>query len=216
MCTFHRSVLQRPRLRLKTRVNPVRLLGCWECGDRRLKLFSMSGMIKSANVLPMTYWQDQPQTGAKRKHQVTSRPLLGLRRLDRIPGHDSQFDSRALSPHGVRSLQGLVWYSSCKDVWATKGIHHTLQRRERGVPRFVFILHLHELAEGQRSVGAESCPKTAQILSEDENNASHACLKLGVSSLLPSDAGYRGFFISLRITFTCPSGICLIGTSISN
>lgn len=127
VCTFHRSVLQRPRLRPKTTVNPVRLLGCWECGDRRLKLFPRSGMIKSANVLPMMYWRDQPQTGAERKHQVTSRPLPGLRRLDRIPGHDSLFDSRALSPHGVRSLQGLVRHSSCKDVWATKGVHCTLQ-----------------------------------------------------------------------------------------
>lgn len=97
VCIFHRSVLQRPRLRPMTRVNPVRLLGCWECGDRRLKLFSRSGMIKSTNVLPITYWRDQPQTGAERKHQVTSRPLPGLRRLDRIPGHDSQSDSRAVS-----------------------------------------------------------------------------------------------------------------------
>lgn len=67
--SFHRSVLQRPRLRPMTRVNPVRLLECWECGDRRLKLFSRSGMIKSTNVLPMTYWRDQPQIGAERKHQ---------------------------------------------------------------------------------------------------------------------------------------------------
>lgn len=112
VCTFHRSVLQRPRLRPKTRVNPVRLLGCWECGDRRLKLFSRSGMIKSTNVLPMMYWRDQPQTGAERKHQVTSRPLPGLRRLDRIPGHDSQFNSTwSQKPPGlsmVFKLQGCL------------------------------------------------------------------------------------------------------------
>lgn len=53
------------------------------------------------------------------------------------------------------------------------------------------------LQDGQRSVGAESSPKTAQILSEDENNASHACVKSGASFLLPPEAGYRGFFISL-------------------
>lgn len=55
VCIFHRSILQRPGLRPVTRVNPVRLLGCWECGNRRLKLFFTSGMIKSTKVLPVTH-----------------------------------------------------------------------------------------------------------------------------------------------------------------
>lgn len=52
VCIFHRRALQRPRLRPMTRANPVRLLGCWECGDRRLKLLSRSGMIKGTGVCP--------------------------------------------------------------------------------------------------------------------------------------------------------------------
>lgn len=71
------------------------------------------------------------------------------------------------------------------------------------------------LQDGQRSVGAKSFPKTAQILRKDENNASHACLELGFSSLLLPEAGSRGFFISLRIPFTCPSAVRVIGTAIS-
>lgn len=179
-----------------TRVNPVRLPGCWECGDRRLKLFSRSGMIKGTNVLPMTYWQDQSQTGAERKHQVTSRPLPGLRRLDRIPGHDSQSDSRAVSTWSQKppGLSMVFKLQGC--LGDNRHPSYSPKKRARSPKACIHRISMN-LQDGQRSVGAESSPKTAQILSEDEDNASHACVKSGESFLLPPEAGYRGLFISL-------------------
>lgn len=63
------------------------------------------------------------------------------------------------SPHGGRSLQGLVWYSSCKDVWATTGVHRTLQEESEEPQGLRSSCISMDLQDGQRSVGAESSLK---------------------------------------------------------
>lgn len=144
----------------------------------------------------MTYWRDQPQTGAERKHQVTSRPLPGLRRLDRIPGHGSQSASRAVSTWRQKP-PGLSMVFQLQGRLGDNRRPSYSPRTERGAPRLAFILHLHGLAGWAKVSRSRVLPKTAQIPSEDENAAAHAGVKSGASFLLPPEAGYRGLFISL-------------------
>lgn len=63
------------------------------------------------------------------------------------------------SPHGGRSLQGLVWYSSCKDIWVTTGVHRALQEESEGPQGLHSSCISMDLQDGQRSVGAESSLK---------------------------------------------------------
>ena len=90
----------------------------------------------------------QPQKDAKLKapNGVKRISTAKMRQVNsaRIPGQNSQKDPTVESSHGYgRSTQGLTCSPSCKNVWATTGIHPSLQIKVNMVPSLVFILHFH-------------------------------------------------------------------------